>query len=483
MNKLLLLAVMFGGLAYPVASHAAWLADMISVPGETADLTPGVQGVQAEVNRLNFGSDLWYDSTHRLLYGLGDAGPAGDWAYQTRVQVFNLDINTTTGKINTFELAQTIGFKTADGSQSFLGGRPAFINGSPTVLGNSFDPEGFVLAPNGHMYVSDEWGPSIYEFEPVTVGGAIEARFVRSIDVPARWLPVDANGVVNYEAGADPSLPALVSGRQNGRGLESLTLSPDGTMLTVMMQAPLQDEGNRKVRNERLGTYDLVQEKWTGEYVYQVESLDDINARVAPDTFGATQQGRNITPNAMTDLGGGKYLVLERDNRGIGTANPIGADQVLSHVGTKRVYQIDVNSATDVSGVTLPTNGDLVGAGIVPISKLLYLDIDKTLQDAGLKSVEKFEGLALIQGDLPIMLTANDNDYSVLEVVAGGISTLYDVCTDGTQLPLNSDLGGRHLLPANLYSFAVPEPSTIGLLPAAVAGVLVLRRRRSRPIE
>ena len=33
-------------------------------------------------------------------------------------------------------------------------------------LGNALDPEGFVVNPvTGHFYVSDEYGPSLYEFD------------------------------------------------------------------------------------------------------------------------------------------------------------------------------------------------------------------------------------------------------------------------------------------------------------------------------
>ena len=60
----------------------------------------------------------------------------------------------------------------ADGSAYFNGMSAANLNGTGATLGLSFDPEGFVVAPNGNFFVADEYGPSLYEFKPVQVGGA-----------------------------------------------------------------------------------------------------------------------------------------------------------------------------------------------------------------------------------------------------------------------------------------------------------------------
>ncbi|NJL17248.1 MAG: esterase-like activity of phytase family protein, partial [Nitrospira sp.] len=64
-------------------------------------------------------------------------------------------------QISDFKIKETIIFKDEFGNP---------MNGlapSPTnVLGQAFDPEGFVIGPyNRHFYVSDEYGPSLYEFD------------------------------------------------------------------------------------------------------------------------------------------------------------------------------------------------------------------------------------------------------------------------------------------------------------------------------
>src|SRR5262245_44297547 len=81
----------------------------------------------------------------------------GSLNYDTRVQNFTLDINPDIGAISNFHVAQTVKF--TKGGVPFNG-----INPSPAnVLGNSFDPEGFVVHPaTGHLFVSDEYGPSLY---------------------------------------------------------------------------------------------------------------------------------------------------------------------------------------------------------------------------------------------------------------------------------------------------------------------------------
>ena len=161
--------------------------------------------------------------------------------------------------------------------------------------------------------------------------------------------------------------------------------------------------------------------------------------------------------------------MLERDNRGIGVGNPTGADPTLSAIGTKRVYKVDLSSATNVSGIALPASGQLP-AEVTAVSKSLYLDIDLALKAAGRDVVEKFESLSLVPltGPQPYaILIATDNDYSLLDVEnpETGQIDLFDVLTDGTQIPINTPLAaGQHLLPSYVYSFAVPEPSTLTLL-------------------
>jgi hypothetical protein len=112
------------------------------------------------------------------------------------------------------------------------------------------------------------------------------------------------------------------------------------------------------------------------QFIYQLESLTDINARIpgTTDDFGANDQGRSIGVSAIVAINDHEFLIIERDNRGIGADNPGGTPVS----GSKRVYTIDINGATDVSGISL-TGSNTLPHGVTPVTKGLYLDIQMAL--------------------------------------------------------------------------------------------------------
>ncbi len=80
-----------------------------------------------------------------------------------------------------------------NGNQTFNGLSPSPAN----TLGNSFDPEGLVILPqSGNLLVSDEYGPSVYEF---TRAG----QFLRAFQVPDNLVPKVGN-TTNYTAAPVP---------------------------------------------------------------------------------------------------------------------------------------------------------------------------------------------------------------------------------------------------------------------------------------
>ena len=92
--------------------------------------------------------------------------------------------------------------------------------------------------PDGTFYVSDEYGPYITHFD--ATGRAI-----------GRLSPLDG------------SLPVELRNRLPNRGMEGLTITPDGTMLVGMMQSALNQPDNlaidpKKINITRLVTYQLV---------------------------------------------------------------------------------------------------------------------------------------------------------------------------------------------------------------------------------
>lgn len=501
----LLTSTLSSSLLMTQAAQAIPLAGKIVIPGNATDLSGQPNG--ANGNRLGgFFSDLYYDRTQNVYYGLSDRGPGGgSLPYDTRVQKFTLDVNRHTGAISRFSLIDTILFTNPTqtspapiGTPNYNGLNPLGLNGSKSTLGLSFDSEGFAVALNGNFYVSDEYGPSLYEFAP-------QGSLVRAFNTPNNLIPKTSNGTLNYVDGR----PTITSGRQDNRGFEGLALSPDGSTLFAMLQDPLVNEGlntnngnseGRFSRNLRIVAFDTVSGNSTAQYIYQLDNIDDLNVDNS-SPFNPNQQGRSIGISAITAINDHEFLVIERDNRGIGVdpdAYPTENDVVAKKpVASKRVYKIDLTGATDVSNISLAGTNNLP-TGVTAVQKSPFIDIQKALVDAGLLIPEKIEGLAigpqLADGTYAILL-GTDNDYSVTQDNPNGKQT--NVCTNlidksNRQVNLNENCPqGLALIPTYLYSFkaevnnfvppkTVPEPSNLlGLIGMGLGGFL-LKRRRSK---
>lgn len=458
----------------------------VTIAGNSTDFGP-LNGApnSANVNRLGgFVSDLYYDRLQNIYYGLVDRGPGGGTiGYDTRVQTFSLDVDSGTGGISGFNLLSTTLFKQANGTY-FNGFRPDLdpSNGNKAVLGRSFDPEGFAIGKFGTYFVSDEYGPSVREFRQ-------DGTLLREFTTPSNLIPKEAGDVNNFADGR----PTIIGGRQDNRGFEGLTISPDGTKLYAIFQDPLVNEGSsddgRRSRNLRLVEFDIATGTSTKQLIYPLEDRADINARIdgTADDFSATNQGRSIGVSSITALNDHEFLVIERDNRGLGVEDATGARPV----GTKRVYKIDITGATDVSATSLAGNNSLP-VGVTPVSKTLYLDIQAALLAAGLPIPEKIEGLTigprLANGSFTVLL-GTDNDFSVTQ---NGDGVQFDVCSDGTLVDLDGDcLVAAALLPTFLYAFVdaeldfteplrVPEPSTLPLLIIGMAYFIQRWRKSTR---
>ncbi|MBC7806208.1 MAG: esterase-like activity of phytase family protein, partial [Akkermansiaceae bacterium] len=488
----------------------AQLADYvntITLSGSATDLAPGTA---PNDNRLGgLFSDIYYDRDRDLYYGLPDRGPGGGLvAYDTRVQEFTLDVDDTTGAISNFNLLRTVQF-TAGGA-AFNGLNPRLLNGNPGTLGLSLDPEGFAVSRTGTFYVSDEYGPSIYEFNR-------DGELITSFTAPDNLLPrSDAAGNPLDFAAIRDSNPALISGRQDNRGFEGLAVSPDGSRLYAMLQDPLAEEGagsqGRRSRNIRIVEYDTATRQSLRQFLYQLEPLADINGRIdgAANDFGMNAQGRNIGISAIIPVNDTEFLVLERDNRGFGVDeladnNPLS----LLPVSTKRIYNVSIAGATDVSGISLAGTNDLPG-GVTTVSKTPALDLQVALSGAnvGIPALpEKFEGITIgrqLSDGTYSLLVGTDNDFSVTQSGAGEQFDLYYTLDANGQLatvervvigatPTNPN---ALLIPSYLFGFktntgqltgfapqvtTVPEAGTSLLMALGMLGLVggaVTRRRK-----
>ena len=449
----------------------------ISIAGDSLDLSSGSDFDR----RVGFFSDLYYDRASNAWWGLSDRGPGGGTLpYGTRLQRFTLDVNATTGAISNFRITQTVQFSAGGTPLNGLAPNPA------SQIGSAFDPEGLVLNPrNGNFIVSDEYGPSVYELDR-------NGRRVRDYVLPANLVPrvngaTPGSTVVDYNAGA----ASLVAGREGNRGFEGLAISPDGRFAYAMLQnGTVQDGWTSASRGQytRIVKFDTGTGEAVGQYAYKLDS---------------SGQGRGIS--ALVALGGERFLVLERNNRGVGVGATVASPD-------KNVFEIDLSQASDVSGIALPASGSLP-AGFTAVAKgAKVMDLDaNTLASLGNKSPEKWEGLAVgpqLANGKYLVLAGTDNDYSVTQ---NGSNVQFDVYfrfsdadpyAGSIQCPVGQVSGcsftsggapaaltaGYALLPGVLHAYTadiagytapVPEPGTWLLWLAGLAALPLVARRRA----
>src|SRR5918994_3468937 len=183
-------------------------ANGIIIDGATLDATGAVG---ANEGRFGFFSDLYYDPAHNEWWALSDRGPGGGTLpYRTRLQRIALNVHPVTGRISHLRIKDTIIFTDPNGllypasASPYLDGlNPFALTGNAGLLGNSFDPEGLVVDPRtGHFLVTDEYGPSLYEFDR-------QGRLVYVFETPQNLVP-KAGVNVNYVAPRDVCGGALV---------------------------------------------------------------------------------------------------------------------------------------------------------------------------------------------------------------------------------------------------------------------------------
>lgn len=350
-------------------------------------------GTDANNGRIGYFSDLYYDAQRKQWYGLSDRGPGGgSLDYQTRVQRFRLKIDKKTGAISGFKIRETIIFKDEFGNPM-----NGYAPGPTNVLGNAFDPEGFVINPhNRHFYVSDEYGPSLYEFDK-------RGNRVRSFVTPVNLIPRSAANMPNY---ADDT--GNTAGKRKNRGFEGLAISPDGSYVYAMLQSAMLDEGGGSGLCNRIVKFSTDTGTAVAQYAYQMEG---------------SSQGRGIS--ALFAINDHEFLVLERNNRGIG----VGAE--LSPPN-KKLFRIDVAGAVDASGA--PFAPTACPTGKVTKNSVPFLDLAAdTLPELGNKVPEKWEGLAVgprLKDGSYVMVIGADNDYSVTQNALGQQFDVYFRVTD-----------------------------------------------------
>ena len=330
-----------------------------------------------------FGSDLTYSGHDNVFIAAPDRGPFDgltDVPYLDRVHFLHIttDLGAPFPNIRTTLLDTR--FLKNDRGQTFVGAAGSFVVGDD-IATLRLDPEGIRVSPRGTFYLSDEYGPYVFEFNR-------EGHLMRRLPVPNKFFIANPN--------ADPNVELLGNavGRQANRGMEGLAISPDGsTLFGIMQNALLQDNGlsagttNRVGLNNRILKIDIATGE-TQEYVYV---LDAIN------------RGQGVCE--ILAINGHEFLVIERDNRSNLQTPPQAPTR-------KTIYKIDLTGATDVSGVSgLPASG--LPPGTVAVQKTLFIDLLDPAFNLAPTIPEKIEGLAW-GPDLPdgrhVLYVISDND-------------------------------------------------------------------------
>lgn len=374
--------------------------------------------------------------------GFGD----GATDYKARVQTIDFSFTPFTGagpapNQNQFQMSNSgtllltddtgANFTGFDPSQA-IGTRPQSAPGSIGAGRRSLDAEGLALTSGGDFYVSDEYGPWVYKFN---AAGELQATLQPGEHIIPKTGP-NAPRPNDFRGSAAPE-----SGRRNNRGLEGLTITPDGKTLVAALQSPtIQDGGAANgSRNTRILTWDIdpnsaTFNQQTGEYIYQL-------------TLQGNATGTRHTPiSEIHALSNTEFMVLERDGVGLGSTT-------TGPVSYKNINVMDITGATnlltDPAGapyilergaagqLNLPNSG--LPAGITSVSRtdlvnmLDLADLSKfglNLNQFGSQDQntisEKWEGLSIIDavdtsylGDF-YLLVGNDNDFKAASVVHNG---------------------------------------------------------------
>jgi hypothetical protein len=215
------------------------------------------------------------------------------------------------------------------------------INADKSV---NIDPEGVAKAFDGGFWIVSEGSGTVGEAD----------RPVNSLNF---LIKTDVYGVIEQAI----TLPQGLNDMQLRFGFEGVAEYNDSVY--VAFQRAWSDD-----TEARIGVYDIASDTWSF-FFYPLDTP-------------ASQNGGWTALSDIASLGGGRFLVIERDNQG-------GADAAI-----KRLYSFDVNGLTDGDTVSKTLERDLI--------------LEGDLGTNGRVIPEKVEGLAVMaNGDL---LLVNDND-------------------------------------------------------------------------
>jgi hypothetical protein len=371
----------FGGVSINAGGFGSSMAPVPGRPGEVHGLTDRGPNVSAP-----HGDDVLPIPSFDPAIGEFQMGPDGQAILLRKIPLQDASGHPFSGLVNS-------GNATGETMENLQG---HMLANDP----DGYDSEGLVALPDGTFWVSDEYGPYITHFN--SDGREIE-----------RLSPLDG------------SLPRELVNRFPNRGMEGLTITPNGSTLVGLMQSSLaqKDLGTTKATADvptRIVTYNLTTHA-THEYLYLLHD---------PATNGTAN-------SEITALGNNTFLVDERDGKfpGAGTFKQLwkinlkGATDVGPDAHVKGATYDPANGGLLIGGHTIEglTNNEdtadtaatLAAAHIKPVSETQFLDVDKLLLSldptGAFYDHDKIEGLAARNGAGTIWLS-NDSDFGIAGV-------------------------------------------------------------------
>lgn len=207
----------------------------------------------------------------------------------------------------------------------------------------NMDQEGIAASYKGGFWIANEGSGTVGDAE-------------RPVEMNNFIIKVDENGVVEDLI----TLPEELNAIQVRYGFEGV--AEEGDRLVVVVQREWDGD-----EHPRIGIYDTVAGEWTFVY-YPLDAVESPN-------------GGWVGLSEISSLGGGIYLVLERD------------DQAGPDAAIKRLYQIEI--PCDISADTV-------------LTKTLVTDLLPTLKTTNGYVYEKIEGMT-VNADGKVYFN-NDND-------------------------------------------------------------------------
>ena len=353
------------GVAFAATLHAETVIEASGdLSAETRDQNGDTIG--------GIGSGMVYDGKNDTYLAISDRGP-GDGTLPYRPRYVVLKIAQNRDRLEP-RLVKSIILRDEKGAamtglipDDKTAPTPRMKDGRTCI-----DPEAIALAPDDTLYITDEYGPYLYQFRR-------DGGMIRRIDLPEKFSPVTAEGRPAFTDKAQ-----LASGRNINQGPEGMCLLPDGKTAALIFQSGLMQDGGRKAPQTSLVLIDLTSGQTVANYLYEF-------ATSIPGTDNPLKPGK-ISVNDIAPLGDHRFLVLERD--GIGRdGNPD-----FKPAAYKSVWMIETPAAS--SGPAL-------------VKKTFLFNLASLVKDPATLNA-KWEGLAIIpptsNKEVTLMMTA-DNDF------------------------------------------------------------------------